>query len=370
MWCYGKKDEYMKMVPSGMLPAAILDGKLVTESDVILDTLETRFPEPSLRPLPRAADRPLFDNFLKLERQLFSSWMMWLCRVGANDRVQAAFEATLDQVDQSLAVKEGPYFMGAFSLVDCVFAPFLERIAASIVYYKGLKVRGGRWHHLNQWYAAMEQRGDYKGIMSDYHTHVHDLPPQLGGCLASGTPEQQAAAAEIDGIAGHGLMPVAPQSDDDVEPPNGWEQDVSLACLEAAAALLRHHTKVLALAQRPGQVALMEPALQRIADSLLEAEAIISLNGLPVTDASELELMQTALGLRYVCDRINVPRDMHLPAARQLRARLNHLSSLLACHAKGLGSDVVLGQAAVVARRVELPTKNRKDQDPAAFGWA
>ena len=37
---------------------------------------------------------------------------------------------------------------------------------------------------------------------SDYHTHVHDLPPQIGGCLASGTPEQVAAAASIDGTDG------------------------------------------------------------------------------------------------------------------------------------------------------------------------
>lgn len=30
----------------------------------------------------------------------------------------------------------GAYFLDDFSLVDCVFAPFLERIAASILYYK------------------------------------------------------------------------------------------------------------------------------------------------------------------------------------------------------------------------------------------
>ena len=43
----------------------------------------------------------------------------------------------MDQVNEELGREEGPYFLGwGFSLVDCVFAPFLERIVASIPYYK------------------------------------------------------------------------------------------------------------------------------------------------------------------------------------------------------------------------------------------
>ena len=30
----------------------------------------------------------------------------------------------------------------------------------------------------------MEQRSAFLGIKSDYYTHVHDLPPQLGGGLS------------------------------------------------------------------------------------------------------------------------------------------------------------------------------------------
>ena len=51
----------------------------------------------------------------------------------------------MDAVDGELERGGGPYFMGAeLSLVECVFAPMLERIAASIPYYKGLAVRGTR----------------------------------------------------------------------------------------------------------------------------------------------------------------------------------------------------------------------------------
>ncbi len=37
----------------------------------------------------------------------------------------------MDEVNAALEASGGPYFLGAdFSLVDCVFAPFLERIGA------------------------------------------------------------------------------------------------------------------------------------------------------------------------------------------------------------------------------------------------
>ena len=83
------------------------------------------------------------------------------------------------------------------------FASSLERIAASILYYKGLQIKGaGRWPHVDSWFAEMERRDSYRACQSDWHTHVHDLPPQIGGCLASGTPEQLRAAAAIDGTDG------------------------------------------------------------------------------------------------------------------------------------------------------------------------
>ena len=41
MFCYGEKERwYKQVVPSGMLPALELDGRLYTESDVILQALE------------------------------------------------------------------------------------------------------------------------------------------------------------------------------------------------------------------------------------------------------------------------------------------------------------------------------------------
>ena len=74
------------------------------------------------------------------------------------------------------------------ALADCVFAPFLERMTASIPYYKGEALRGdrGRYPALNAWFDAMEAWPVYLGTKSDYYTHVHDLPPQLGGAREGG----------------------------------------------------------------------------------------------------------------------------------------------------------------------------------------
>lgn len=49
----------------------------------------------------------------------------------------------MDLVNHEMQAAGGPFFLGKdLSLVDVVFSPFLERIAASIYYYKGFVVRG------------------------------------------------------------------------------------------------------------------------------------------------------------------------------------------------------------------------------------
>ena len=59
---------------------------------------------------------------------------MLCCR--NHEGARKTFNARMDQINAELGEEEGPYFLASFSLVDCVFSPFLERIAASIPYYK------------------------------------------------------------------------------------------------------------------------------------------------------------------------------------------------------------------------------------------
>ena len=77
--------------------------------------------------------------------------------------------------------------MGAdISMVDMAFAPFLERTAASLAYYKGFHIRGpGTFPAVERWFDAMEGRPAYLATRADYYSTCHDLPPQLGGAPCS-----------------------------------------------------------------------------------------------------------------------------------------------------------------------------------------
>ena len=55
----------------------------------------------------------------------------------------------------------------------------------------------GGWPALERWFAAMDSRATYAGMKSDFYTHCHDLPPQLGGCAFN--QDGPAVAAQIDG---------------------------------------------------------------------------------------------------------------------------------------------------------------------------
>lgn len=83
-------------------------------------------------------------------------------------RPAAVPQATMDVVDRELAAAGGPFFLGAdLSLADITFVPMLERIAASLLYYKGCAVRGGgRWPAVERWFEALERRPTYLGTKS------------------------------------------------------------------------------------------------------------------------------------------------------------------------------------------------------------
>jgi glutathione S-transferase len=349
--CYGgKPPEFLAKVPSGLLPVLEIDGKIITESAVIQGLLEELYPEPALLPKNGTQERARASALMRLERRLFSDWLQWLCNSWGNDGNRVAFENTMDTIDKELGAAEGPYFLSNFSLVDIIFAPFLERVVASIPYYKGVIVRGqGRYPNLDRWFEAMETREPYLAFRSDFYTHCHDLPPQLGGCVS--TPESLPFAAAIDGTDGESWhLPLSPLTPTSLEPFCPGEDPVKDR-LRAARQLVSNHVNVTKFALRgvgqPGPRPVFAPLSDPTAISGMEYEAEVdaalryvaaalligvqsdgepavqvvvsssqqgpgSLSGAPVVPSFE-----------YMRDRVGVPRDMPLPAARQLRAHLN-----------------------------------------------
>ena len=339
MFCYGEKERwYKQLVPSGMLPALELDGQLITESDQILQALEQAF-----GPLAEGLENPDVFALRQLERRLFRAWCQWLCY----SEGQGAHTAPAEQhfarmarlVEQALEETPGPFFRPRFGAADVIFVPYLERMNASLAYYKGYGLRSEH-PAIDRWFTALEQRLTYLGTQSDFHTHAHDLPPQMGCCLASGSAEQQQVAALIDRgpwLPDPGALHPAVIETRQSEPPG--------VVWEALARMLRHRERLLAVnpfgaQQGADAAARLDLALRCALTNLLPAFAQT-----PLSPPSG-----TAAGLRYLRDRISVPRDLSLHAARHLRQALERTAQL--------DGD---------SQGVALPVAHRRDQNPLPF---
>jgi glutathione S-transferase len=327
-----------------MLPALELDGRLITESDRIIEALEAAF-----GPLgPLGLVDPAVLSLRQLERLLFRAWCQWLCTPGLGAaaeercsdqfrRLAAATEAALDQTPGSFFL--GPELAG----IDLVFVPYLERMGASLAYYKGYALR--REHPLlHRWFCALEQRPTYLGTQSDFHTHAHDLPPQMGGCYASGTAQQGQWAHRIDQGPWDAPWPGEPPQDA-VDPETSAQPQADPA-RQALERVLRHAPTLL------GRMVAATGVPPDAVDGALRS-ALAQLIAGPAPAAAPGPLPGTAPALRYLRDRISVPRDMDLHAARALRTALE------ATARRDPAAPMVPGPV--------LPVQHRRDQDPAPF---
>jgi len=324
MFCYGQKESwYKRKVPSGMLPAVELDGRLITESDDILVALERAFgclgqgmEDPSVLPLRR------------LERLLFRAWCSWLCypvmSAQHEERNREQFKAVVETVEKAFSQTPGPYFLDEFGIVDVIFTPYVERMNASLFYYKGYSLREES-PGFRDWFAAMEGRSTYRGTQSDFHTHAHDLPPQMGGCWSNDDLQARLNQARVDRGPWLGLPDVA-------------YPEPETARSEALARVLKHR----------GNMMRVNPASPEVFDEALRCALTRMITGVICQPPSGSDL-----ALRYVRDRISVPRDMSIYAAKRLREALEATAAL-----------------AGDQQGEPLPTKHRRDQDPANFAPA
>lgn len=321
MFCYGEKESwYQRKVPSGMLPALELDGRIITESDDILLALEREF-----QPLVWSMEDPTVIPLRRLERLLFRAWCSWLCyprRSPRDDQFhQEKFTSVVAQVEAALAATPGPYFLSEFSTVDVIFTPYVERMNASLFYYKGYSLREEN-PHLSAWFDAMESRPTYRGTQSDFSTHVHDLPPQMGGCYDNDNPQRLINQSKVDNGPWFGLPDVTYP-----EPKNSRQ--------EALQRVIKHRRNLIRV--NPAEDSLFEEALRCALTHLITGEVCLPPPG---SDSA----------LRYLRDRICVPRDMSIYAAKRLRESLEFTAALVG---NEQGTPILL--------------KHRRDQDPANF---
>jgi len=321
MFCYGEKESwYKRKVPSGMLPAIELDSRIITESDDILIALEQAY-----EPLGLGMKHPIVLPLRQLERLLFRAWCAWLCYPTTSDRQEqrnrAQFIDVVAKVEVALGSTPSPYFLNEFGTVDVIFTPYLERMNASLYYYKGYSMREDN-PRLSDWFAAMESRPAYRGTQSDFHTHVHDLPPQMGGCWENSELQTQINKARVDHGPWDGLPDVA-------YPEPETSRD------EALYRVIKHRTNIIRV--NPANDTLIDEALRCALTNLMTRQAC------PPPPGSDV-------ALRYLRDRINVPRDMSIYAAKRLRESLETTAAL-----------------AGDQQSLPIPVQHRRDQNPANF---
>tara|TARA_Y100001968_G_scaffold18921_1_gene14875 strand:+ start:3860 stop:5113 length:1254 start_codon:yes stop_codon:yes gene_type:complete len=309
MRCYGRKESwYLEKVPSGMLPAIELDGKIITESDDILLNLEGVY-----GPLGKSLQNNQVLRLRKLERELFRSWCIWLCNPSLNEsqegRRKKQFQNIAEELQEQMLKSSEPWLDPEWNNSttsypgsgDVIFIPYLERMNASLAYYKGLCLRED-YPAINEWFKSLEKLEEYRGTQGDFHTHAHDLPPQMGGCWLDPNPKQKELSMLID--IGEGLQ----------------EYETSFVNSSAETASTIALTRVV---KHRESIIKANPLSGEIFDQPLRA----ALTQMMLNQSCQ-PIQGSALGLRYLRDRISVPRDMPVLAARELRQALEKTAKL------------------------------------------
>jgi glutathione S-transferase len=175
---------------------------------------------------------------------------------------------------------------------------------------------------MTKWFDAMETRSTYRVTQSDFHTHAHDLPPQMGGCWENGEPQMLINKAKVD----HGSW---------FELPDVTYPEPANSRAEALHRVIKHRHNVIRV----------NPADDQLFDTALRC-ALTNM----MTDEICTPPAESDVALRYLRDRISVPRDMSIYAAKRLREALEKTAALVGDRQPS-----------------PIPFRNRRDQDPINF---
>jgi glutathione S-transferase len=302
---------------------------------------------------------------------------------GGGDTMSGSMKGFMDciqKVDKELQKTNGPWFFDNEypTMIDFVFVSHVERMLASCAHWKGLNLRDPKWklNGLNAWLDAFEKREHYLAFKSDYYTHIKDIPPQYGPGNDGGfEKDREAFSSSVLGKGDYWRLPLS--HDDPLQPlyrgpplpisilksaeivadADGSYQSadpvaMAKACrLMAAWKLAGNGGKVAKFAARGGPEGAKNPRKTfgaELADPYAAADASIAATvdealrvvclALKETDQEMpghefMQMLQDAVpsnqvegvisSMRYVRDRVGVPRDLPLASARYFRAYLN-----------------------------------------------
>ena len=330
MFCYGQKESwFLNKVRSGKLPAIEFKGQIITESDDIIAFLENEFGS-----LGSCITSSHLRETRKLEREIFRSWCNWLCRESFNfmdsSFREKRFKESISKLEKILSTSKTGFIDPSVSdsgkiepgTGDIIFIPYMERMNASLAYYKGFNLREN-YTYINKWLTLFENTSSYRGTQGDFHTHSHDLPPQMGGCFKETNDQQVSFSISIDNGEGLGNLEF------------NKEFDLNYYAKFALKRVLKHKENIIKV--NPYNKGLFEESLRSTLTYMVTGEVYK-----PQYNAGE--------SIKYLKNRISVPRDMPVISARILRQSLNKIESL------SDNKDIE-----------KIPVRHRYDQDPRNF---
>ena len=330
MYCYGQKEKwYLKKVGSGKLPAIEFNGQIITESDNIITFLENEF---------GTLGSSLLSNDIRearnLEREIFRSWCNWLCRNSFSYLDESfrknKFRESIYKLEKILSLSKTGFIdsptydskkLGP-GTGDIIFIPYMERMNASLSYYKGFDLRNN-FPFIDKWLTLFENLSEYRGTQGDFHTHSHDLPPQMGGCFKELNEQQTYFSNLIDKGEGLGNLEFNQHFDKDYH------------AKFALKRVLKHKDNIIN--SNPHEKDLFDESLRSALTYMITSEV----NKVP---------KNAFTSINYLKNRISVPRDMPIISARLLRQSLNKIEF-----------------PSVEFKIEKIPEKHRYDQDPEKF---
>ena len=125
------------------------------------------------------------DELMQLEQRVQRDWfslVFYPVQDETLENAKQAFLETMQVVNDHLGATRGPWFGGQSepSVIDIIFIPMMERIEASILYWRNVKLRGV-FPNIDAWLMAWEERAFLHG------DKVRLLHPMFGHALSKWT---------------------------------------------------------------------------------------------------------------------------------------------------------------------------------------
>uniref|UniRef100_A0A1B6EAL0 Glutathione transferase n=2 Tax=Clastoptera arizonana TaxID=38151 RepID=A0A1B6EAL0_9HEMI len=181
-----KPEWYLEKVPSGKVPAIVIEDELLYESLIICDFLDEQFPLNPLHPkdpIKKSKDRLLIESLSKVT---VACYKLSVSPAVEKQMVEELYLG-LDDFERELVKRGTPYFGGdQIGMADYMIWPWCERLEMINVLSSDqfqFKFPKERFMRLVEWSKAMIEDEAVKSIYLEPHIHAKYLSQKRAGVL-------------------------------------------------------------------------------------------------------------------------------------------------------------------------------------------